>query len=213
MNDIIDTSALFKLGYGLYTVTAREGDKDNALILNTVMQVSERPLRVAVSVNMSNYSYGMIRRTGAMNVCSITEAADFELIKRFGFVSGRDKDKLEGVAFTRTANGLALPVGAYNAVISLRVEECVEIGSHGLFICSVTEAKTLGDAPSMTYAYYHSNVKPKPAQSSDDAVDPEKKPKKYVCKVCGYVYEGEELPSDIVCPWCKHGAEAFEPME
>lgn len=212
MSDTIDTSALFKLGYGLYAVTVRDGERDNALILNTVMQISERPLRIAVSVSKANYSYEMIRRTGEMNVCCITEEAEPELIKRFGFVSGRDTDKLADAELERTENGLALPRGAYNAFISLKVEQSLELDSHCVFICSVTEARVLGDEPSMTYAYYHENVKPRFSASPKDAAIPEEKTKKYVCKVCGYVYEGEELPEDFVCPWCKHGAEAFEPV-
>lgn len=209
----IDTTAFFKLGYGLYVVTAREGEKDNGLIINTVMQVADQPTRIAVSINKANYSYGMIQRTGVMNVNCITTKADFELFKHFGFSSGRDTDKFKGAAFGRTPNGLAKLEGeCYNAVISLKVEEQVDLGSHGMFICSVTHAEVLGNGDSVTYAYYHASVKPKPDKTANGAVKTEEN-NKYVCKICGYVYEGEELPEDFVCPWCKHGADAFEKVE
>ena len=199
----IDKTSLFKIGYGLYVVTTKDEDKDNGLIVNTVTQVADNPLTVAVSVNKKNYSHDTIVKTGMMNVCCLTESASFSVFKNFGFQSGRDANKFSDIAAWRTKNGLMCIRDDINAVISLSVEGYHDMGSHGLFICSVTEAHVISDEPSMTYAYYHKNVKPKPEKTEK---------KGYVCKICGYVYEGA-LPDDFVCPLCKHGAADFEPIK
>ena len=202
--ETIDKTALFKIGYGLYVITTNDGKKDNGLIVNTVTQVSEKPLKIAVSINKANYSFETIRETGRMNVCCLTEGAPFSLFKNFGFQSGRDADKFSDIAAWRTKNGLMCLRDDINSVISLSVDDFSDMGSHGLFICSVTEAHVINDDASMTYAYYHKNVKPKPEKTEK---------KGYVCKICGYVYEGENLPEDFVCPLCKHGAADFEKIK
>ncbi len=203
MIEPIDKTSLFKIGYGLYVVTANDGNRDNGLIVNTVVQIADNPLRIAVSVNKKNYSHDIIKEKGIMNVCCLTESAPFSLFQNFGFKSGRDSDKFSDIFAWRTKNGLMCLRDHINAVISLSVESYQDLGSHGLFICSVTEAHVISEEPSMTYAYYHKNVKPKPETN---------KKKGFVCKICGYVYEGEELPEDFVCPLCKHGASDFEPI-
>ena len=199
-----DPKALFKIGYGLYVVTTREGEKDNGLIVNTVMQLTSNPCRVAVAVNKANYSHDMIRRTGVMNVNCLTEQAPFRVFEVFGFQSGRDTNKFADCAPQRSENGLIVLPRYINAVLSLHVEQYVDMDTHGLFLCEVTESKVLSDEESMTYAYYHAKVKPKPQPQEKTG---------YVCKICGYVYEGDPLPEDFICPLCKHGAADFEKIE
>ena len=200
----LDPKALFKIGYGLYVVTSRDGDKDNGCIVNTVSQLTDTPLRVAVNINKANYSHDLIKKTGVLNVNCLNNEAPFSVFQEFGFVSGRDKNKFEGKEIIRSENGLAVLSNYINAFISLKVDQYVDLGTHGMFICSVTESKTINNVETMTYNYYQANVKPKP--------DTEKK-KGFVCKVCGYVYEGDTLPEDIVCPLCKHGAADFEEIK
>ena len=198
-----DLKALYNIGYGLYVITSSDGKRDNGMIGNTVMQVASDPLVVAVSINKSNYSYEVIKNTGIMNVNCLSVSATFDVFKKFGFQSGRDVDKFAGENLLRTENGLVRLEKNVNAVMSLKVKEVIDIGSHGMFLCEVTEAKKLSDEETMSYTYYQKNVKPKPEK---------KKVKGYVCKICGYVYEGAELPEDFVCPWCKHPASDFEPI-
>ena len=198
-----DLSALFKIGYGLYVVTCRDGEKDNGLIVNTVSQVTSTPNRVAVCINKDNYSHHIIRQTGVMNVNCLSVDAPFRVFECFGFRSGRTADKFEGWEPLRSENGLLFLPQYINAFFSLKVEEYVDLGTHGMFLCSVTEARVISDRETMTYTYYQANVKPKPQTEGK---------KGYVCKICGYVYEGDELPEDIVCPLCKHGAADFEPI-
>ena len=200
----IDTKALFKIGYGLYVVTSRDGAKDNGLIVNTVTQLTDTPLRVAVNINKLNFSHDIIKKTGVLNVNCLNIEAPFSVFQKYGFVSGRDKNKFEGEELVRSANGVVALTEYVNSVISLKVDQYVDLGTHGMFICSVTESKVINNVETMTYNYYQANVKPKP--------QPTKK-KGYVCKVCGYVYEGDELPEDIVCPLCKHGAADFEEIK
>lgn len=199
-----DISTLFNIGYGLYVVTSNDGNKDNGLIVNTVTQVTNTPNRVAVVINKANYSHHVIKKTGIMNVCCLSEEAPFKVFESFGFVSGRSHNKFEGCTPNRSANGLVVLPKFINSFISLKVEEYVDIDTHGMFICSITEAQRVSEVPTMTYTYYQENVKPKPEANTK---------KGYVCKICGYVYEGENLPEDFVCPWCKHGAADFEPIE
>ena len=202
---LIDSKSMFKIGYGLYVLTTREDLKDNGCIINTAIQLTSDPLRVAVTVNKQNYSHWVLKRTGKCNVNCLAEHTPFEVFKRFGFASGSDTNKFpEGVPM-RSVSGVAVLPEYSNAFFSLAVEQYVDLGSHGMFICTVTEARVLSDAETMSYSYYHKNVKPKPAQKADA-------PKGYVCKICGYVHEGETLPSDFVCPLCTHGAEDFEPI-
>ncbi|MBO5023290.1 MAG: flavin reductase [Clostridia bacterium] len=203
-NNKMNMSALFQIGYGLYVVTSNDGKKDNGLIVNTVIQVTNTPEKIAVTINKQNYSHDTIKETGVMNVNCLTVEAPFKVFEAFGFVSGRNTDKFAGCSPERSANGLAVLPRYINAYISLKVEQYIDLGTHGMFICSITEADVISDKESMTYAYYHKNVKPKPET---------KTVKGYVCKICGYVYEGEELPADFVCPLCKHGASDFEPIK
>lgn len=199
-----DMKSLFNLGYGLYAVTTHDGNKDNALIVNTVMQVTSSPNRIAVVVNKQNYSHHVIKQTGKMNVNCLSVETPFKLFEKFGFYSGRNTDKLADFPVERSDNGLAVLPKYSNSFISLTVEEYVDMGTHGMFVCGVSEAHVLSKKPTMTYAYYHENVKPKPETQGK---------KGYVCKICGYVYEGENLSSDYVCPLCKHGAADFERIE
>ena len=200
----LDPKALFKIGYGLYVVTSNDGNKDNGLIVNTVTQLTDTPLRVAVNINKLNYSHDVIKKTGKLNVNCLNVEAPFSVFQEYGFVSGRDKNKFEGKEVVRTLNGLAVLPNYVNSVISLKVDQYVDLGTHGMFICSVTESRVINNIETMTYNYYQANVKPKPAAT---------KKKGYVCKVCGYVYEGDELPEDFVCPLCKHGAADFEEIK
>ena len=199
-----DMNALNKIGYGLYVVTSNDGTKDNGLIVNTVSQLTDNPYRVAVSINKANYSHHVIKQTGKMNVCCLSTEAPFKVFETFGFQSGRAVDKFAGCEVLRSDNGLVFLPRYINAFMSLKVEDYVDLGTHGMFICSVTEARVISDADTMTYTYYHENVKPKPKTEGK---------KGWVCKICGYVYEGDELPEDFVCPLCKHGAADFEPIE
>ncbi len=199
-----DMTALFNIGYGLYVVTSNDGKKDNGLIVNTVTQVTDTPNRVAVTINKENYSHHIIQQTGKMNINCLTTDAPFSVFEKFGFVSGRNTDKFEGIEPLRSDNGLVFLPRYINSFMSLKAEQYVDLGTHGMFICEVTEARVISDAESMTYAYYHSNVKPKPQTEGK---------KGFVCKICGFVYEGDELPEDYICPLCKHGAADFEPIE
>lgn len=199
----IDTNALFKIEYGLYVVTTKGAELDNGLILNAVTQVTAEPLCVAVTVNKQNHSHDLIKNSGIMNICSLNEKAPFSLFQNFGMQSGRDNYKFIGVKAERSENGLLYLTEYSNAYISLQVKQYVDLGTHGMFICAVTESKILEDVPTMTYGYYYNNVKPKKA--------PQKKG--YVCKICGYVYEGDPLPDDFICPLCKHPASDFEKIE
>lgn len=196
-------SALFKIGYGLYVVTSNDGGKDNGLIVNTVSQVTNSPNRIAVCINKQNYSHHIIKQTGVMNVNCLSVDAPFSVFESFGFRSGRNVDKFADFRVLRSDNGLAFLSQYINAFMSLKVEQYVDLDTHGMFICSVTEARVISDRETMTYTYYQDNVKPKPTTEGK---------KGYVCKICGYVYEGDELPEDFICPLCKHGASDFEPI-
>ena len=199
-----DLTALFNIGYGLYVVTSNDGKKDNGLIVNTVTQVTDTPNRIAVTINKQNYSHHIIKQTGKMNINCLTVDAPFKVFESFGFVSGRNVDKFAGCEPLRSDNGLVFLPRYINSFMSLKVEQYLDLDTHGMFICSVTEARVLSERESMTYAYYHENVKPKPETEGK---------KGYVCKICGYIYEGENLPEDFICPLCKHGAADFEEIK
>ena len=199
-----DLKALFNIGYGLYVVTSNDGKKDNGLIVNTVTQVTNTPNRVAVTINKQNYSHHVIKQTGKMNINCLSVDAPFRVFENFGFRSGRTADKFEGWETPRSDNGLIFLPKYINSFMSLTVDNYVDLGTHGMFICSVGEARVISDLETMTYTYYQKNVKPKPQTEGK---------KGFVCKICGYIYEGEELPDDIVCPLCKHGAADFEPIK
>jgi len=200
----MNTNALFNISYGLYVVTSHDGKKHNGIIVNTIMQLTDMPNRVGVCINKMNYSHDVIKATGIMNVNCLTESTPFDIFKRFGFASGKDTDKFSGIDFATSQNSLAVLKENINAFISLKVSDYVDLGTHGLFICDVTDAEVLSDENSVTYTYYHKNIKPKPQTN---------KKKGFVCKICGYVYEGETLPADFICPLCKHGAEDFEEIK
>lgn len=199
-----DMTALFKIGYGLYVVTSNDGAKDNGLIVNTVTQLTDNPYRVAVNINKANYSHHVIKKTGIMNVNCLSVDAPFEVFQNFGFQSGRSADKFAGWEPCRSGNGLVFLPKYINAFLSLKVEQYVDLETHGMFICTVTEARVINDRDTMTYTYYQKNVKPKPETEGK---------KGFVCTVCGYIYEGDTLPDDFICPLCKHGAADFEPIE
>ena len=199
-----DMTALFRIGYGLYVVTSNDGKKDNGLIVNTVTQLTDTPNRIAVNINKANYSHHVIKQTGVLNVNCLSVDAPFSVFQQFGFQTGRSVDKFAGQKVYRSDNGLVFLDKYINAFMSLKVENYVDLGTHGMFICSVTEARVMSDQDTMTYTYYQKHVKPKPQTEGK---------KGWVCKVCGYIYEGDELPEDIICPLCKHGAVDFEPIE
>ena len=198
-----DMTALFKIGYGLYVVTSNDGRMDNGMIVNTVSQVTSSPNRVAVCINKQNYTHHVVQQTGIMNLNCLSIEAPFSVFERFGFQSGRTVDKFEGSDYEvlRSDNGLRFLSKYINAMMSLKVESYVDLDTHGMFICTVSEARVLSDKETMTYTYYQSNVKPRPKTEGK---------KGWVCKICGYVYEGEELPDDFICPLCKHPASDFE---
>ncbi|MBR3715534.1 MAG: flavin reductase [Clostridia bacterium] len=199
-----DLTALFNIGYGLYVVTSNDGKKDNGLIVNTVTQVTNTPNRIAVTINKANYSHHVIKQTGIMNINCLTVDAPFSIFERFGFQSGRNVDKFADFEVLHSDNGLVFLPRYINSFMSLKVEQYVDLDTHGMFICSVTEARVLSDRETMTYTYYHSSVKPKPQTEGK---------KGYVCTICGYVYEGDTLPEDFICPLCKHGASDFEEIK
>ena len=204
----IDASAMFKFSYGLFVLTAREGDKDNGCIINTAMQLTSDPKRISIAVNKNNYTHDMIMRTGKFNVSFLTESVPFSVFQRFGFQSGRDADKFAGCDHepARSANGIRYIPNHTNAFISGSVYTTADYGTHTLFVADVTEAAVLSDEPSVTYAYYFDHIKPKKKPAIVEK-------KGYVCKICGYEYECEgELPDDFECPLCKHGKEDFEPI-
>ena len=196
-----DLTALFNIGYGLYVVTSNDGKRDNGLIVNTVAQVSDNPNRIAVTINKDNYSHHVVKQTGILNINCLSTDAPFSVFENFGFRSGRNTDKFEGKEKLRSDNGLVFLDKYINSFMSLNVENYVDLGSHGMFICTVSESRVLNSRETMTYSYYHANVKPKP-----------NKKKGYVCKICGWVYDGDTLPDDLVCPLCKHGAADFEKL-
>ena len=198
----MDNRVLFNIGYGLYVLTANEGEKDNGCIINTVMQVTSEPLQIAIAVNKKNYTNEMIQRTKKFNVSILTESAKFEVFEHFGFHSGRDTDKFADFVDTkRSPNGVLYITQNTNSYMSAYVKQEIDLGTHTLFIAQLVEAETLSEEPTVTYTYYQNNIKPKPQKTEK---------KGWRCKICGYIYEGENLPPNFICPWCKHGAVDFE---
>lgn len=203
----MDKKAMYRLSYGLFVVTASENGKDNGCITNTAAQVTTDPNRITLAVNKANFTHDMILNTGIFTVSVIGEDADFSLFKHFGFQSGRDVDKFADYADCRRAeNGCLIVTKGTNAWISAKAVQTVDLGTHTLFIADVTDTGVLTDAPSATYAYYQDQIKPKPGAVGKT---PDGKTI-WRCTVCGYEYEGEELPEDFICPWCKHPASDFE---
>ncbi len=199
-----DLSALFNIGYGLYVVTSNDGKKDNGLIVNTITQITNTPNRIAVTINKDSYSYHTIKQTGKMNVNCLSTDAPFSVFENFGFKSGRNVDKFSNMEILRSDNGLVFLPKYINSFMSLKVEQYVDFDTHGMFVCSITESRVITNAETMTYTYYQDNVKPKPQTEGK---------KGYVCKICGYIYEGDKLPEDFICPLCKHSAADFEEIK
>ena len=198
-----DPKALYQLGYGLYVLTARDGEKDNGCIINTAMQVASEPLLVAVGVNKQNYTCDLVQKTGLLNVNSLTVDTPFEVFRHFGYQSGRTVDKFADKTPARSSNGLPILTEHTGGFLSLTVKQEIDAGSHSLFLCEPTEGCLQPGTETVTYAYYQRHIKPRPASTP--------KRKGFVCTVCGHVYEGDTLPADYICPVCKHGAADFVP--
>ena len=205
----VDSTALFNISYGLYVVTSFDGERHNGCVVNTVVQVTSTPVKISVTVNKDNYTHDTVRKTGKMNINCLSSDAPFKVFDVFGFASGRDTDKFADCTPTFSENGLVVLPKYVNSFLSLEVEDYIDLGTHGMFICSVTEARVISDRETLTYSNYHKHVKPKPKAASNA----EEKKGGYVCTVCGYVHDEAELPPDFVCPICKHGAEVFVPIE
>ena len=208
---MIDNKAIFNISYGLFVLVAQQGGKDNACIINVAQQVTSDPLQLMISVNKANLTHDMVLRTLKFNLCPLSEEATMKPFQHFGFQSGKTVDKFaECETELRTDNGLRYLPKYINSVISCVVTKSIDLGTHTMFIARVMEARVLSDSPSITYAYYQQHIKPKP--SNPQTLEPSNK-KKWVCDVCGYVYEGDELPADFICPWCKHPASDFKLVE
>lgn len=202
----MNNKAMYKLSYGLFVLTSQENGRDNGCIVNTVQEVTTEPNRIIVAINKNNLTHDMVLHTGKFNVSVLSENSKFDTYKHWGMQSGRDADKMDKIEINRSENGLVYIAGEEtNAYISASVVSFTDLGTHTLFLADVTDCEVLSDAQSATYAYYQSNIKTRP---SADA------PKKgFVCTVCGYIYEGDELPADFICPWCNHDASYFKPVE
>ena len=200
----MDNKAMFNLSYGLFILTAKDGEKDNGCIVNTLGQVTSQPNRISLTVNKANYTHDMILKTKEFNVSVLAENSKFETYRHWGFQSGRNTDKLESISFKRSANGLVYIADETNAFLSAKVVSTLDLGTHTLFIADVTDGEVLSQVPSATYSFYQNNIKPKPASTE--------KRKGFICTVCGYIYEGETLPDDFICPVCKHPASDFRPL-
>ena len=199
----MNPKALFNMTYGMFLLTTREEGKDYGCIINTAVQVARDPERIAISVQNNNKTCEVLKRTELFNLSALTTDAPFDLFRNFGFRTGRTEDKFAGVEELRSDNGLRFLPRHINSFMSLQVDSYVDLETHGMFICSVTEARVISDKETMSYTFYLNQVKPKPETAGK---------KGHVCKICGWVYEGEELPADIICPLCKHGAADFEPV-
>lgn len=199
----MDNKAMFNLTYGLFLLTAKDGGKDNGCVVNTVVQVTSQPNRITVAVNKENYTCQMISKTGKFNVSVLSEKAKFETFRHWGMQSGKNADKTAGITFSRSENGIIYIAEECNAYLSAKVVSATDLGTHILFLADVTDARILSDEKSATYAFYQANIKPKADQP---------KKKGFICSVCGYIYEGETLPDDFICPWCNHPASFFKPL-
>ena len=198
----MNQAAMFQLSYGLFVLSAKNGEKDNGCIVNTVQQITTTPNRISIAVNKDNFTHDMIKDTGSFNVSILSEEVTFDIFKHFGFQSGRDVDKLKNYSdYERSSNGIFYLNKYANAFLSASVAETVDLGTHTMFIADVTDGEVLSQVPSVTYAYYHKHIKPQPQETKKTG---------WRCKICGYIYEGEELPADFICPICKHGASDFE---
>lgn len=200
----MDKTVMYKIEYGLYVLTSRENERDNGCIVNTVMQVTSSPNRVVVAVNKQNYTHDQIVNTKQFNACMLTTETPFQIFEQFGYQSGRDVDKWKGIQEKRASNGLCYLPQYSNGYLSCQVVSMMDLGTHTMFLADVVDGVVLSEEPSVTYSDYHSRIKPAPAASGK---------KGYRCKICGYIYEGEPLPVDFICPICKHGADDFEKIQ
>ncbi len=202
----MNKKAMYNLTYGLFVLTTKLGERSQGCIINTAMQVTTTPNRITIAVNKQNLTHNVLIYTKEFNVSILSEQADFSVFQRFGFQSGRDTDKFDGYANVKNAaNGMPYVTEGTNAYLSAKVVQTMDLGTHTLFLADVTDGEVLSDAPSVTYSYYQSNIKPKPEAQPAEKTG-------YRCRICGYVHEGEELPEDFVCPICKHGADDFEKL-
>ena len=202
----MNSKAMYKLSYGLFILTSAEDGKDNGCIVNTVQQVTTEPNRIIVAINKNNLTHDMVLHTGKFNVSILSERSSFDTYKHWGMQSGKDTDKMEQITFSRSSNGLVyINDGQTNAFLSATVVSSTDLGTHTLFLADVTDAEVFNEDESATYSFYQKNIKGSPKK--------DKKKKGFVCTVCGYIYEGDELPSDFICPWCNHDASYFEPVE
>ncbi len=199
----MDKKAMYRLSYGLFVLTAKDGNRDNGCVVNTVTQVTSEPNRITVAINKNNLTHDMVLRSGEFNVSVLSQKASFEVYRHWGFQSGRDADKMARISVNRSRNGLVYLADAANAFLSARVIESKDLGSHTLFLADVTDGAVLSGDESVTYSYYQKYVKPAPSAAK----------KGFVCTVCGYIYEGDVLPDDFICPICKHPASDFAPIE
>lgn len=207
----MDNKAMYKLSYGLFVLTAKDGDKDNGCIINTAIQAASEPNQLSICINKLNYTHDMVKKTGEFTVSILSQEAPFDLFKRFGFQSGRDVNKFDGFdSCKRGANGVYYVTEGTNAYISVKVSQEVDLGSHTMFIGEITDMEVLGDVPSVTYEYYLNNIKPKPEDTGVAKDGQQEGQVVWRCKICGYEYVGEELPADFICPICKHPASDFE---
>lgn len=207
----MDNKAMYKLSYGLFVLTAKDGDKDNGCIINTAIQAASEPNQLSICINKLNYTHDMVKKTGEFTVSIFSQDAPFDLFKRFGFQSGRDVNKFDGFdSCKRGANGVYYVTEGTNAYISVKVSQEVDLGSHTMFIGEITDMEVLGDVPSVTYEYYLNNIKPKPEDTGVAKDGQQEGQVVWRCKICGYEYVGEELPADFICPICKHPASDFE---
>lgn len=201
----MDKKAMYHLTYGLFVLTARLGERDNGCIINTAGQVTSTPNRISITVNKDNLTHDMVKESGRFNISILSERANFDIFKHFGFQTGRETDKFDGyAACKRSENGLYYITEGTNTYISGTVEQAIDLGSHTMFIASVDDMEVLASEPSASYAYYQSSIKPKPEKKEAGGKTV------WRCTVCGYVYEGDVLPDDFVCPLCKHPASDFE---
>lgn len=201
----MNPKTMFKLTYGLFVLTSKFEGKDSGCIINTAGQVTAEPNRISITVNKSNFTHDLVKSNGQFNISILSEQANFSLFRHFGFQSGRDVDKFADFSdCKRSLNGLYYITAGTNGYISATVEQTVDLGTHTLFIASVDDMDVLSDIPSATYTYYQSSIKPKPEKPAASGKT------QWRCTVCGYVYEGEELPADFICPLCKHPASDFE---
>ena len=198
----MDNNVMFKISYGLYVLTSKNDEKSNGCIVNTLQQVTTTPNRVSITVNKGNFTHDMIMDSKEFNISILSEKVTFDTFRHFGFQSGRDVDKFADYPYETAENGIPYIKEGANSYLSGKVISTSDLGTHTMFIADVTGGEVLSDDPSVTYDYYHKNIKESPAQ----------KKKGWVCKICGYVYEGDPLPPDFICPICKHGAADFEKL-